>query len=112
LTARYDGDAGTQVSTSGVLLQVAQQSTSTTLMASANPVLTAQGLVLTAKVRNGKDATGVITFLDGTSVLGSVALDASGTATLALASSVQEVTSSPRAIGRQLQPAFDIHRLL
>lgn len=86
ITARYDGDTGTQVSTSSVLLQIARQSTSLTLISSANPVLTVQGFVLTASVRNGSGATGVVTFLDGATILGSTTLDVSGTATLALAS--------------------------
>lgn len=86
LVARYAGDTGTQVSTSSVLLQVARQSTSTTLLSNANPVLTAQEVVLTANVRNGASATGVVTFLDGATTLGSVTLDASATATLRLVS--------------------------
>jgi hypothetical protein len=82
ITARYGGDAGTQVSTSSVLLQVTQMQTHTSLVSSVNPALTVQSIQLTATVTNGANATGVVTFTDGSTSLGSVVLGGDGTATL------------------------------
>jgi sugar lactone lactonase YvrE len=82
ITARYGGDAGTQVSTSGVLLQVTQMQTHISLASSVNPALTVQSIQLTATVTNGASATGIVTFTDGSTSLGSVVLGGDGTATL------------------------------
>ncbi len=86
ITARYGGDAGTQVSSSGVLLQVTQMQTHTTLVSSVNPALTVQSIQLTATVTNGANATGVVTFMDGGTSLGSVVLGSNGVAVLTLPS--------------------------
>lgn len=82
--ARYNGDSDTQSSISGVLVQIAQARTSSALASSLNPALTAQSITLTATVANGSNATGILTFLDGSSVLATVPLAANGTATLPL----------------------------
>ena len=84
IVARYNGDAGTQLSTSAALIQVTQQRTTLTLASSVNPALTVQGIVLTAQVANGANATGVVTFTDGSTSLGSSSLNAAGAATLTL----------------------------
>jgi large repetitive protein len=86
IVARYGGDSGTQVSTSNLLLQVEQQTTTASLTSSLNPALTLQAITLTASVESGANATGVVTFRDGTAVLGSVALDTNGSASLVLPS--------------------------
>ncbi len=81
LTATYAGDAGTGTSTSAVLLQVAQQATSTTLATSAASILTNQAITLTATVGGGTNATAAVTFLDGATVLGTSPVNAAGQAT-------------------------------
>jgi len=86
IIARYGGDSGTQVSTSNVLLQVEQQTTTASLSSNINPALTLQAITLTATVANGANATGVVTFRDGSATIGSVAIDATGTASLVLPS--------------------------
>ncbi|WP_041586038.1 Ig-like domain repeat protein [Terriglobus saanensis] len=86
IIARYGGDSGTQVSTSNVLLQVEQQTTTASLSSDTNPALTLQAITLTATVAGGANATGVITFRDGTAIIGSVALNNAGTASLVLPS--------------------------
>ena len=86
IVARYGGDAGTQVSVSNVLVQVVQNKTGISLVSSLNPALTLQGIVLTATVTNGASATGVVTFTDGVTQIGSANLASGGTAVLSLAS--------------------------
>jgi sugar lactone lactonase YvrE/predicted thioesterase len=86
VTARYGGDSGTQISTSNVLSQVAQQRTGLTISSNVNPALTAQPITLTATLANGANAGGLVTFLDGGALIGTAALNASGTASLPLTS--------------------------
>ena len=84
LTATYAGDAGTGTSTSGVLLQVAQQTTATALATSAASILTNEAITLTATVAGGTNSTAAVTFLDGATVLGTSSVNAAGQATLAV----------------------------
>ena len=86
ILARYDGDSSTQVSTSSVLLQVAQQHTSAVLVTSANPVLTAQSLTLAASVASGSNPSGTFTFFDGSVSLGTATVSSSGSAAITLPS--------------------------
>ncbi len=105
IVARYGGDSGTDVSTSGVLPEIAQQSTLTTLASSANPALTAQPILLTANVRNGNNAGGIVLFLDGAITIGSVPVDTTGNASLELPS----LTSGVHALSaRYAGDAFNL----
>jgi hypothetical protein len=80
LAASYGGDSGNGASTSAaVSLTVAQAKTSTALGASPNPSSPGQTVTLTATV-TPSTATGAVAFADGSTSLGSVALNG-GTAT-------------------------------
>jgi len=86
ITARYVGDANSLGSTSTVLHEMVQgtlAATTTTLSASANPVVAGANVSFTAKVAavGGKTApTGTVTFVEGGATLGS-ALVSAGAAT-------------------------------
>ena len=86
ITAVYAGDSNNSPNTSAVLQQQVRQPTTTTLSSNINPSLRLDQVVLTSTVTNGSSPhpTGSITFTEGTTVLGTVALDATGTATLSL----------------------------
>jgi len=86
IIARYGGDGGTQVSTSSVLLQVAQQQTLAALVSSLNPALTAQSITLAATVGNGANATGTLSFFDGSIGIGTAAVGSDGSASITLPS--------------------------
>jgi hypothetical protein len=85
IAAVYGGDTFFGTSSSSALTQTVNQTTTTTAVTSSN--LTAaygQSLTFTATVSRGADAgvpTGPVTFLDGTTVLGTAMLDAQGRAT-------------------------------
>ena len=81
LSATYYGDSANAGSTSGVVNQTVQQaSTTTTLTSSANPSDIGQAVTFTAKVdgASGGAPTGTITFLSGTTVLGTGTLSPGG----------------------------------
>jgi hypothetical protein len=82
MSAAYSGDSLNQPSTSNPLVETVQiATTSTSLSASANPAFTGASLVLNATVTgNGGAPGGSVSFLDGTTVLGTVAVSASGVA--------------------------------
>jgi hypothetical protein len=84
LTAVYSGDANNAVATSAAITVVIQLNpTTTSLSSSANQVTLGQSVTFTAAVSGGTPRpTGTIEFLDGTTVLGSSTVNASGTATL------------------------------
>ncbi|MBS1815085.1 MAG: Ig-like domain repeat protein [Acidobacteria bacterium] len=84
IVARYDGNADYQATTSpAVNLVIVGGTTSTALSASPNPVPYQAGTTLTAAVTaNVSGATGNVTFYEGTNVLGSGLVDASGIARL------------------------------
>ena len=76
ITAVYSGDSNNLTSTSAPLsLVVNQDATTTTVAASANPVAFGQAVTLTATVAVTSPGvgtpTGMVTFMDGTTVLGS-----------------------------------------
>jgi hypothetical protein len=80
----YAGDGSFKPSTGGVQQIVSAYTTTTTLTASPNPSAYGQGVVLTTVVKTtGSTApTGKVTFKNGTTSLGTVSLDATGTAIL------------------------------
>lgn len=76
LTAVYDGTSGYLTSTSDVLSQTVGKATTTvTLGASGNPVTTSATVTLSASV-SPADATGQVSFMEGTTLLGIVDLSA------------------------------------
>lgn len=85
ITAVYSGDIVYNVSTSTVLTQeVVANSTSTSVVSSANPSAFEQSVIFTATVTSaGGTPTGTVTFKDGTTTLGTGTLDGSGQTTLA-----------------------------
>ena len=86
LTAVYSGDAHNATATSAPVTVVVQLTpTATSLSSSVNPVTLGQGVTFAATVSGGTPRpTGTIEFLDGTTVLGSSPVNASGTATFTI----------------------------
>jgi hypothetical protein len=84
IVAAYSGDSLNQAATSNLLLETVQTAgTTVTLISNANPSLASAPLTLTSTVvGTGGIVTGTVTFQDGTTILGSSNLNASGTATL------------------------------
>ncbi len=84
ITAVYQGDAYSIASTSNAISQVVKPaSTTTTITSSANPSTFGQSITLTATVSAAVGTpTGFVTFEDGSTVLGTGSLNASGIATL------------------------------
>ncbi|HEY6269889.1 MAG TPA: Ig-like domain repeat protein [Candidatus Acidoferrum sp.] len=77
ITAAYSGDANFTASTSTALVETVNQgSTTTTISSSANPSAFDQTVTFTATVQPpaGTTATGGVTFLDGSTSLGSATL--------------------------------------
>jgi hypothetical protein len=86
LTALYSGDTGNKTSTSAALTQTVKIGTSTsntTLTSSANPSYVGSSVTLTITV-GGSSPVGTVNVLDGTTVLGTTSLNASGVATLTI----------------------------
>jgi len=85
ITAVYGGSANSASSTSAALNEVVESplaASTTTLAASANPVAAGESVSFTAKVAGGLNmATGVVTFVEGGTVLGSAVLNSAGVAT-------------------------------
>jgi hypothetical protein len=88
LTAAYSGDAQTLSSGSATLVETVQPAvTAVSLTSSENPAPVGVAITLTATVTGaGATPTGTVTFLDGTTTLGTAALDSSGQAGLTLSS--------------------------
>jgi hypothetical protein len=84
ITASFGGSANYGASVSGPLAEtIAVANTSTVLGSNASPAIAGMNVVLTATVTgNGGIATGTVKFMDGTSVIGTGALNGSGVATL------------------------------
>jgi probable HAF family extracellular repeat protein len=87
ITASYGGDASFGATTSAPLTEtVSQAPTTTSLGASPNPANLGQLVTLTAMVApvapGAGTPTGTVTFLDGTTTLGTGVLDGTATATL------------------------------
>jgi len=79
ITAVYGGDANFGTSTSSVLTQTVLQVTTTAVTSSLNPSVFGQTVTFTATVTPaaGGPPTGTVTFKDGTTTLGTGALNAS-----------------------------------
>ena len=89
LTAQYSGNANFLSSTSAaVSVTVYSQATTTSLTATPNPVAPGHTLTLTAAVQGtGSTApAGTVSFMSGSTLLGTATLNASGIATLTTAS--------------------------
>ncbi|MCU1323157.1 MAG: repeat containing protein [Acidobacteriaceae bacterium] len=88
ISALYSGDSNNSPNISAVLQQQVRQVTKTVLASSANPALTLDPITLTASITNAgaAAATGSVTFTEGASVLGTVALDTNGNAALTIPS--------------------------
>ncbi|AKV00567.1 Flagellar hook-length control protein FliK [Labilithrix luteola] len=84
ITAVYGGDATHGTGTASVSQIVKAATTTTALTSSANPSVFGQPTKLSASVTSTVTGTrtGNVTFMDGTTVLGTTALDVSGVATL------------------------------
>jgi hypothetical protein len=87
LTAQYSSTASFLASTSAaasVTVNASTATTSTSLVASPNPVIAGQALILVATVsENGTTVpTGTVSFMNGSTVLGTATLNSSGVATL------------------------------
>ncbi len=100
ITAVYGGDTNFVSSTSAVLAQnVSQDGTATTLTSSANPSVFGQSVTFTATVKASAPGsgtpTGVVTFLDGTTTLGSGTLSGGTTTftTSSLAVGIHSITT-------------------
>ena len=82
--AVYSGNVNNLASSSPPLAQMTLETSVTTLTALSNPSVSGQSVILTATVYGGfSTPTGTVTFLDGTSLLGTATLNASGLATYA-----------------------------
>jgi len=83
LTAQYAGNASFPSSTSAaVSVTVSTQATTTSLTATPNPVTTGQATTLTATVQGSSAPDGSVSFLNGSTLLGTGTLNSSGVATL------------------------------
>ena len=84
ITAAYAGDSFDAGSTSPVLTEVIQNTTTvTTLTTSKNPDIYGDGLVITATVSGtGSIPSGNVNFLDAGALIGTAALNANGVATV------------------------------
>jgi hypothetical protein len=87
ITAVYNGDSNFEASRQALTEQVnaptTRQATTTTLLASANPVVVGQAVTFTATVRDPAGTgtpTGTVTFFVGNTVVARVTLDANGQA--------------------------------
>ena len=88
IVAAYQGDASDQPASSTTIQQVVERTTSVALTSSQNPLLTLAPVTISATVANGGGAvpTGTISFAQDGTVLSTVAVSATGTATLQVAS--------------------------
>lgn len=86
LSAVYSGDGNYQSHTVGLIQTVQKAGTSTVLISSANPSSPSQVITFTATVtsKTTGSPTGTVTFLDGTTTLGSSAANGSGVATFSI----------------------------
>ena len=88
IVAAYQGDANDQPASSTAIQQVVERTTSVALASSQNPLLTLAPVTITATVANGGGATptGTISFAQDGTVVSTVPVTSSGTATLQVAS--------------------------
>jgi hypothetical protein len=99
ISAVYGGDALNLPALSATLTQTVQENTTTTVTSSANPAVLGAPVVLTAKVSAAVSGvpSGSVTFKDGSTTLGSGALNGSGIATFsttAMAAGSQTIVAS------------------
>jgi hypothetical protein len=100
ITASYGGSGANLTSVSATLTQtVKKASTTTTVASSINPSSFHQSVTFTATVHRafGGTATGTVTFKDGSTVIGTRAVNSSGIATLsttALSVAIHSITAS------------------
>jgi len=104
LTATYAGDSFSGKSTSAVLTEVVNPaSTTTTVVSSMNPVPQGQPVTFTATVQTPPSSAGwplgSVTFLEGTTVLGSAALSSGKTSFTAASLTQGSVTISAKYSG-------------
>jgi hypothetical protein len=87
IIAAYSGNANEASSLSAALTEMIEETTTTVLTSSANPILSGNSVTLTATVNPAASGTpsGRVTFKDGTTTLGAATLNASGTATISIA---------------------------
>ena len=98
ITAVYAGNVSYSTSTSNAINQVVNKgATSTALVSDANPSVSGQSVIFTATVTATMPATGTpvgsVSFFDGATNIGTVALNGSGVATLSI--STLTVASHP-----------------
>jgi hypothetical protein len=91
LTARYAGNSSYLASTSpasSVTVTASASTTTISLVASPNPVTEGQALILTATITESgtTSPTGTVSFMNGTAVMGTAAVNSSGVATLSITS--------------------------
>jgi hypothetical protein len=88
IVANYAGDGRASASTSTPLALNVRQTTSVALATSASPEQTLSAVLLTAAVTNSgvTPVSGTVTFAEGTTLLGTAAVGATGHATLTVAS--------------------------
>jgi hypothetical protein len=80
ITASYGGDPNYSSATSTVLMQVVGRIPTTIVLTESSPAqLLATGVTFTASVTaSAPDPTGTVTFMDGSTVLGTISVNASG----------------------------------
>jgi sugar lactone lactonase YvrE len=85
ITAVYSGDTNHATSTSAVLVEQITEVSTENLSSSVNPAASGVNVVFTATIAavGGIVPTGTVTFKDGSTVLGTSAVDGTGTATFA-----------------------------
>src|SRR5580658_1461238 len=71
ITGVYNGDISNIASSSNVVSQDVQHSTTTPLTSSANPSTQGENIIFTATVLGGTEPTGTVNFLDASTLLGS-----------------------------------------
>ena len=88
VVANYAGNSNIGASSSTPLVVSVKQVTSIALASSANPAMTLSSVVLTATISNEGvgEATGTVTFTDGSTQLGTAVLNANGVASLTVPS--------------------------
>jgi hypothetical protein len=83
ITSNYSGDTNFKPSASPIFTQTVQSALSSTALAVApNPALRKQLVTLTATVNSTLSAGGTVTFRNGTTVIGTATVSATGVATL------------------------------
>jgi len=88
IVANYAGNSNIGASSSTPVMLSVKEVTSVALASSANPAMTLSSVVLTATVSNEGvgEATGTVTFTDGSTQLGTAVLNANGVASLTVPS--------------------------